>query len=115
MMAESSIGLRLCGSHVLTNRSAACDYMETRTEQNYNFKVNVEDNMEQEQDRVTNSTNVVSNVTVSPSNNNDRTIVQHEGVEDDGDDQKVDDDIVGLSPCARLGDVTRLADLILSK
>jgi hypothetical protein len=35
-MAESNIGLRLCGrcSHVLTDRSAACDYTETRTEQN---------------------------------------------------------------------------------
>ena len=44
-MTESNIGLRLCGrcSHVLTDSSAACDYMEARTEQN-NDKDNDTDN-----------------------------------------------------------------------
>jgi hypothetical protein len=80
MMAESNIGLRLCGrcSHVLTDRSAAWDYTETRTEQNKsNKKLDRSFSYSDATPTATTNTQTINHNTSTYDNNKEANIAAH--------------------------------------
>jgi hypothetical protein len=79
-MAESNIGLRLCGrcSHVLTDRSAAWDYTETRTEQNKsNKKLDRSFSYSDATPTATTNTQTINHNTSTYDNNKEANIAAH--------------------------------------